>query len=267
MSIEFGTGGLGRDEDHAPDQSPPQPAETRRRPWVPVVIALTLVAGIAVGIVLGLTLGGDDAEAAPQTSITTTTTTAAPDVATTQASASGLQAFGSVAVDGALVPQLTEAGDPYVGVPLPTVSGSDLSGEPVTIDMADGRAKLVMFVAHWCPHCQTEIPGVRSWLATSPLPDNVDFYAVATFTDAARGNFPPGDWFEREGWQWPVMVDDQASTAATAYGVNAVPFWMLVHTDGTLAARGPAQLPPQTLTDIVEQLSQGPDFVPEPTDG
>ena len=43
--------------------------------------------------------------------------------------------------------------DPAVGMTIPTVSGSDLQGDPMTIE-ADGQAKVILFVAHWCPHCQ-----------------------------------------------------------------------------------------------------------------
>ena len=34
----------------------------------------------------------------------------------------------------------------------------------------DGKAKAIFFVAHWCPHCQAEIPRLSEWLKTHGLP-------------------------------------------------------------------------------------------------
>ena len=33
--------------------------------------------------------------------------------------------------------------------------------EPVTIDPADGTVRLIGFFAHWCPHCQREVPRIK----------------------------------------------------------------------------------------------------------
>ena len=82
----------------------------------------------------------------------------------------------------------------------PLISGSDWKGNPVTIDPSDGRPKLIVFLAHWCPHCQAEVPEVQAWLNETGGSSAVDLYGVATSINRSRPNWPPGDWLEREGW-------------------------------------------------------------------
>jgi thiol-disulfide isomerase/thioredoxin len=142
-------------------------------------------------------------------------------------------------------------------MPAPAISGTDFSGTPVGLE-ADGNAKLVLFVAHWCPYCREELPLVRDWLDATEMPENVDFYSVSTFSDPTRPNYPPNAWFEQEAWDVPLIVDDAADTAARTYGVNAVPFWLLVHTDNTVAARGAGALTTEVLDQIVTDLAAGP---------
>lgn len=40
---------------------------------------------------------------------------------------------------------------------MPDVDGETFAGERVIVG-SDGRPKVVMFLVHWCPHCQA---GVR----------------------------------------------------------------------------------------------------------
>lgn len=66
----------------------------------------------------------------------------------------------------------------------------------------DGRAKIVPFPAHWCLHCQVEVPEVQDWLDFQNLsgewqgvgfPDEVASdtgaldRALGTLIDALRG--------------------------------------------------------------------------------
>ena len=93
-----------------------------------------------------------------------------------------------------------------LGLPIPEVVGADFDGTEVRISR-DGRAKILIFLAHWCPHCQAEVPVVQDWYQAGNLPDDVDLIAVATSTNSARVNYPPSAWLEEEGFQPPVIVD------------------------------------------------------------
>jgi thiol-disulfide isomerase/thioredoxin len=164
-------------------------------------------------------------------------------------------------VTGELLPVQSGATDPAVGALVPELEGVDLSGNPVTIGH-DGRAKIIMVVAHWCPYCQDEIPVVREWLEAGSLGDEVDFYTIATFTDPSRDNFPPDEWLEREQLGTPIILDDADSTAARAFGANAVPFWLIVNDDATLVTRGSGSLPAEALDSLVDFLVNGPSEAP-----
>lgn len=125
--------------------------------------------------------------------------------------------------------------DPAVGQAAPEVSGAAFDGTPVAIE-ADGRPKVILFLAHWCPHCQEEVPVIQAWVTAGGVPAGVDLFAVATAIDPAAPNYPPDAWFAREGWTSPVIVDP-TNSVAEAYGLTAFPFWVFVGPDGNVRAR------------------------------
>ena len=167
---------------------------------------------------------------------------------------SDVRETAAVDISGSALPAFVDGeADPAVGVTMPSLSGVDFEGNEVSI-ADDGRAKVVMFLAHWCPHCQAEVPVVRDWLDQGRLPAEVDLYSVATATDQAQPNYPPSAWLEREGWEVPVLVDDQASSAGGAAGVSSYPFFVFVGADGDVDARTAGELTPEALDSAVSQL-------------
>lgn len=146
--------------------------------------------------------------------------------------------FGDVSVEGDILPVYT--GDPTndqaVGMTAPSVSGADWEGNPAAIE-ADGRAKILIFLAHWCPHCQNEVPLVQDWLDAGNLPDGVDMYSLTVATDRLRPNWPPQDWLEDEGWTPPVIMDDEIGSAAVAYGMAGTPFYLVVDGENQVLGR------------------------------
>ena len=162
--------------------------------------------------------------------------------------------YGSPEISGDILPLLPDgANDPAVGLAAPEVVGSDYDGNPVSITN-DGNAKVIMFVAHWCPHCQREVPIVKQWLEDNPLPADVDFYTISTSISSTRENYPPSSWLDREGWTAPVIVDDEASHIGDAYGLTAFPFWVFSAADGTVVARVTGGVAPSDLDGAVATL-------------
>ena len=162
--------------------------------------------------------------------------------------------FGEPAVSGNALPTLVDpAADPAIGLPIPPVDGAGFDGAPVALS-SDGRAKIILFLAHWCSHCQAEVPVVQRWIDGGGLPDGVDLYSVATGIAETRSNFPPDAWLEREGWTAPVIVDDASSGVGTAYGLSAFPYWVFVYPDGTVAGRVTGELGPEVLDQIAAEL-------------
>lgn len=138
-------------------------------------------------------------------------------------------AFREVTVEGENLP--TFAGDPASdtapGMSAPTVTGEGLDGSTVSI-APDGDPKVIVFLAHWCPHCQAEVPRVVEWLEAGNKPENVDFYAISTLAQRLRGNWPPSDWLASEGWDVPTIQDNESSSASAAFGMAGTPFWVVL---------------------------------------
>jgi len=162
--------------------------------------------------------------------------------------------YGAPTVTGSLAILVDPATDAAIGTPAPEVVGAGFDAAEVSIT-DDGSPKIILFLAHWCPHCQNEVPWVTEWLDAGNLPDGVDFYSVATSIDRTKENWPPSDWLEREGWPAPVVVDDQSNSIANAFGLSAYPFWVFVDADGTIAGRVSGGLSPETLDGAVIALS------------
>jgi thiol-disulfide isomerase/thioredoxin len=140
--------------------------------------------------------------------------------------------FGEVEVTGDPLPFLGEDGDVAIGFTAPTVHGADWDDNEYSIE-ADGRPKVVIFLAHWCPHCQAEVPVVQDWLDAGNLPEGVDMYAVSTSVDHLRPNWPPQDWLVDEGWTVPTIMDDEINSVSTNYGMTGTPFYAVLDGDNT----------------------------------
>ncbi len=167
----------------------------------------------------------------------------------------GTDLTGSPTVSGDPLAALPADNDPAVGMPAPQVDGASFGGDPVSITPGDGTPKVIVFLAHWCPHCQREVPAIEAWLDEHGTPEGVELYSVVTSIDPARPNYPPDDWLRREDWSIPILVDDAGESIATAYGLSAFPFWVFVNADGTVAGRTSGQLPSEALSRIVAELT------------
>ena len=154
---------------------------------------------------------------------------------------------------GALPPFESTEDDPAVGQAAPTVVGHSFDGSPARIAAGDGTPKLLVFLAHWCPHCQAEVPVLREWMNAGGA-EGVEVVGISTSATDTRPNWPPSEWLEDEEWPAPVLVDDQESSAGTAYGLTSFPFFVLVDGDGTVVVRGVGELTPDQLTDLVDQV-------------
>ena len=120
----------------------------------------------------------------------------------------------------------------------------------------DGTAKGIVFLAHWCPHCQEEVPRVQEWLDNGGGVDGVDLYSVSTAANSGRTNHPASDWLVREGWTTPLIVDDQSSSVLSAYGRGGFPYWVFLNADGTVALRTAGQLTIEQLEGFLNSLEK-----------
>jgi thiol-disulfide isomerase/thioredoxin len=164
----------------------------------------------------------------------------------------------AVTVDGTPLPQYDSkvSPDPAVGETIPTLEGKSVfDGAPVKV-APNGKPQAIAFVAHWCPHCQAEVPRIVT-LAKQGVFDGVTVTAVATGTSSAYPNYPPSAWLKDVDWPFAVMADSKSSTAARAYGLSAYPYFVLVNADGTVAARGTGEIAPDEIERDIDLLKQG----------
>jgi thiol-disulfide isomerase/thioredoxin len=147
--------------------------------------------------------------------------------------------YGTVTVEGDVdaLPVLTDpATDAATGMTAPTVTGADWDDNESTI-APDGRAKILVFLAHWCPHCQAEVPLIQDWVDAGGVPEGVDLYGLTVLTERLQPNWPPQDWLIEEGWTSPVIMDDAAGSAAIAYGLGGTPMYIVLDGDNTVVQR------------------------------
>jgi thiol-disulfide isomerase/thioredoxin len=200
-------------------------------PIVPVVF-------VAIGAILvaAIVFTGGDSDAGPQ--------------------------FGDVELSGAALARYPASGfatiaeDPALGETIPTVTGSDLDGNEMTIS-ADGTPKAIAFLAHWCNHCQAEVPRVTEWIDETGGVDGVELVAVTTSIDSVRGNYPPDKWLRDENWPAPTMRDDQGNSAHLSYGGGGFPYWVFVNGDGQVVARTAGQTDIGTLQGLMGLARDG----------
>ena len=212
---------------------PPRPTAAPPRRWwqSPAlwVVALVVVAG---GVAIALSIGGDDGA----------------DVV------AGEIGFAEIVGDPLPAFDKNAPTDPAVGMTAPTISATTSAGDRVRIG-DDGIARLYGFFAHWCPHCQAELPRVTAWLAEGGLPAGVDLVAISTAVDPSQDNYPPRAWFAREGFPEPVVLDSEGDDLAAGLGLTGWPFFVAVGADGTVVSRVSGELSREQLVALAASVA------------
>ena len=224
-------------QKHAHAGPPRGSAHGRKWFWWVVLAGLLVVGGVSVAVAAGS--GGN--------------------------SSGKLEVGKSVKVGGSALPVFTgSASDPAVGRTAPTLTGQTFSRSPITIGNT-GRPHVLMFVAHWCPHCQAEVPRIVA-MEKAGETAGVPVTAIATGTNENASNWPPSAWLQRVGWPYPTLVDTASATAARAYGLSAYPYLVFVDGNGHVAARVAGEVAPNDLAKMFSALAAGR-TVPVPSSG
>ncbi len=147
--------------------------------------------------------------------------------------------YGSLDVTGTKLPDSPDPGatDTAIGQAIPTIAGQTFDESKITISPEGGKPQVILVVAHWCPHCQAEVPRIQDWLDTNGMPDDVKLTAIATANTDQRTNFPAGPWLRKEKWTVPTLLDDKNSDAGAALGVTGFPGFIVVGADGKVVYR------------------------------
>jgi len=190
-------------------------------------IAGGVAAAIAAIIAVVLVVGGGSS------SSSTTTSTIASNNGDVVTAAE----FQPVEAEGEMLLALEDPdNDPARGKIAPVVNGFGFDGAPLTIEPT-GKPMLVVFLAHWCPHCNAEIPRLIEWKDSGAMPADLGVVGVSTGARDDAPNWPPSQWVVDKAWPWPVMADNEDQSAAVAFGVSGYPGLILLNGDGKVLAR------------------------------
>ena len=113
------------------------------------------------------------------------------------------------------------------------LTAKDLSGRPLTLVQYKGKVVLMDFWATWCGPCVGEMPNViasykkyhASGFDVVGISLDQDKTALTSFV--AKNKMPWRQVFDGKGW---------GSAVAKQYGVQSIPFGLLLNRDGTIAA-------------------------------
>lgn len=239
--------------DQAPSASG---AEWYRSPLV-LLAGLIVFAGVLAAIVVGVTSGDDDAE------IDQVAASAAPAAAESQLppapsfGGEGIPEVNDVVVTGeGLTAFTTPAEDESLGATAPVVQATSL-GNGTKITLGPGQARVIGFFAHWCPHCQDELPELTGWLNENELPPGTQFVAVSTAVSPERDNYPPSDWFSAERWPAPVIVDDNQATLLSTFGFSGFPAFVAIDANGTVVGRAGGNIGSEGVAKLFDVFAAG----------
>jgi cytochrome c biogenesis protein CcmG, thiol:disulfide interchange protein DsbE len=201
----------------------------KNRTVIIVVGVIVLVVGLA-GAALLLT-GDDDSSAG----------VLAPGQTTRPPYGDDLQENRPVGVTGDALPALGTVvdADPALGMAMPLVEGATFDGNAVTVGGPTDGPTLYVFLAHWCPHCNDEIPELIELRNRGGLPDGMNVVAVSTAVDSSAPNYPPSEWIVDKQWpsEWPVMADTAESTSFVVNGGGGFPYLMVADAEGNVLVR------------------------------
>lgn len=163
---------------------------------------------------------------------------------------------------GPLPPQYSDANNSVpneaIGEQAPDVAGSNFKGEPLSITK-NGRGKALVFLAHWCPHCQQEAPLLSDWIKDNAAKyPNVDFYAVATASSPQRANYPPSEWLKDEKWPSPIFADNNKFDFANAFGLRSYPYMVFLDGQNKVVTRTSGEI---AMTDYANMVQRTQDAV------
>ena len=200
--------------------------------WIVTGVLALIAAAFAVAVIAGS--GSDDSSGASTQDSTTEVSIASGDSSPSGAAGENQP----VRVSGQSLDPLGSTGaDLSVGASAPELIGSGFDGTSISVTPGDGTPYMLVFLAHWCPHCNAEVPRLVEWNASGMVPDGLRVIGVSTAVAADRPNYPPSKWIVDKEWPFEVMADSTEMDAAGAYGVDGFPFFVVVGADGKVKVR------------------------------
>ena len=122
-----------------------------------------------------------------------------------------------------------------IGTPFPDFTEKDLDGKPISVAGFKGKVVLVDFWATWCPLCLKDLPDI---IATYKKHHADGFEIIGVSLDSDHDKLS-SFLKQTDGMTWPQFFDGQTWTnqLAVKYGVEALPFNVLVGPDGNIIGK------------------------------
>jgi thiol-disulfide isomerase/thioredoxin len=168
----------------------------------------------------------------------------------TTASATNDQQTNYVALNGVGVVTVYAEGHRKLA---PTVTGTDLSGQPLTLSQFAGKVIVLNFWASWCPPCRSEAAALEQ-VYTDTRGSGVQFVGV----DIRENGVSDGVRFEATHHIDYPSFSDQASRIALDFrstGVETPPTTIVIDRQGRIAARGLGEMTYTQLLSVVKQVA------------
>lgn len=202
---------------------------------------LTVVAAVLVGCTGGVDPVVSRVSGVPTTGDRAGETAAAPPLQHTPVAVAGVE---SCAVLPQQPPSLAAAGDRLPALYLPCL----IPGPAVDLSALGGRPVLVNLWATWCSPCRDEMPLLQA--AHDQHGEDVQFLGVNTqdTTEAAAAFLPD------VGVTYPQVVDLDGKFL-DHLRIPGLPVTVLLHPDGSIAARHIGELTSDTLEDLLAKAS------------
>ena len=202
-----------------------------------IIIGIIVAAVVVLGVVIALVVGGGDDEPADFPSLEEV-------VKPVTIEGAALDGFTQEMIQG-------EAPDTAIGELAPIVSGVDYEGNAVTIDAAADGPTMVVLLAHWCPHCNAEIPRLNEWRESGNVPEDLNIVGVSTGVNPERDNYPPDQWLVDKDWQWTVLADSAEYSAFQAFGGEYFPTVVIIGSDGRVLTRFSGEPSAEEIDELV----------------
>jgi thiol-disulfide isomerase/thioredoxin len=122
------------------------------------------------------------------------------------------------------------------------------SGEMVNSVSFEGKAKLVIFFATWCPPCMREVPILKQLQEEY---GHDEFAVVALSVDRRRADVQR--FLKRSEVNYPVLMADRA-VVQNFGGIPGVPVTFLVSKEGNVLRKYPGMVPHQILEREVKKM-------------
>ena len=145
--------------------------------------------------------------------------------------------------------------DPADREPAPTLTGTDLEGEPLSTDDYEGQVLVINVWGSWCPPCRAEAPVLKelSELYADSNPGEVQFLGVLNRTKPAAAKA----FNDKVGIAYPSFTDEGGSLElrfVDSLPSQAIPTTWVIDQQGQVAARLLDEVSAATLGGVIDDV-------------